>query len=562
MSARYLLAIFGPGSDEQALQNRLAILAEERDMRIDQFGSAILLSGRTEPARIGAARALIGCFAELDEPSTDLLLSAPYVRADELPWGDFLHIAFDRAGDWDLCRDPAGGVPAYWHRSGRAVLVSGCARLIGAATGIRPAPNLSALASCLRYPDIRQPATAVAGMHELLPGRRLTVTADLQLRESHYWSPVGAATRMTSSALPADDIAALVAQTAIRAVAPFASQPGPLLLQLSGGADSSLLAAALHRAAIPFSALNVWTPAAEGDERHHAERVASALGIPLAFAQTRAERIDPTRPSACHLPRPTRRLFARDIDQLTQAAAEALRATVILSGGGGDNVFAALAPGLATADAWRGKGIAAAWRTARHEATITRSDIWAIIGEAMRQRGSGPLPDDRFLANVGDIGRPVHPWLADAASLPRGKFAHIEALVVIQNYLDAFDMPAVPTRFPLLCRPMLETCLAIPTWQWVEGGRDRAPARRAFAESLPRSVTTRRGKGGYQLFATDIFERHRPQLRELLMDGFLAGERLLDRSALEAWFAGGDVPTDNRMLSLVAAETWARHWFT
>ncbi|MCP2835015.1 asparagine synthase-related protein, partial [Salmonella enterica] len=53
------------------------------------------------------------------------------------------------------------------------------------------------------------------------------------------------------------------------------------LLQLSGGLDSSILAAVLHEMGTPFRAVTLATRDAEGDERRFARAVAGHLGIPL-----------------------------------------------------------------------------------------------------------------------------------------------------------------------------------------------------------------------------------------------------------------------------------------
>jgi hypothetical protein len=54
-----------------------------------------------------------------------------------------------------------------------------------------------------------------------------------------------------------------------------------------------------------------------------------------------------------------------------------------------------------------------------------------------------------------------------------------------------------------------------------------------------------------------------PFLREMILDGVLVKERIIDRVALEPYLEGNK-PTNHRVLlpfmSCIAAEVWARKW--
>ena len=76
---------------------------------------------------------------------------------------------------------------------------------------------------------------------------------------------------------------------------------------------------------------------------------------------------------------------------------------------------------------------------------------------------------------------------------------------------------------PLVSQPVMEACLAIPSWQWREGGFDRAVAREAFRKDLPDLIAWRRGKGGPDGFTAPDRRSFPPAIRERLLDGLLAG---------------------------------------
>jgi asparagine synthase (glutamine-hydrolysing) len=158
----------------------------------------------------------------------------------------------------------------------------------------------------------------------------------------------------------------------------------------------------------------------------------------------------------------------------------------------------------------------------------------------------------------------THPWLdAPADALP-GKAAHVAMLTRIQGTIDGFSrLEAPPQINPLLSQPIVEACLRIPTWQWCEGGQNRAVARLAFREDLPPRIVNRRSKGGPDSFAFDVIEANRALLREQLLEGVLAQRGLLDLKALEncldarRWIQRDDYV---RLSALAEAEAWVRHW--
>jgi asparagine synthase (glutamine-hydrolysing) len=201
----------------------------------------------------------------------------------------------------------------------------------------------------------------------------------------------------------------------------------------------------------------------------------------------------------------------------------------------------------------------------------TGCTVFDAIGQAWRlARGPPdyrvrPTPlflDAQFVAGLGPAEL-WHPWLdARTGALP-GKAAHIAAILRVQPNIEASRGYYQPVLSPLLSQPIVETCLAIPSWQWREGGRDRSLARLAFASDLPPLILDRRVKGTPGRFAALLLDHFRAAIGERLLGGQLAAHRIIDRAALEQVLRGHRPVPDLeriRILELVNAEAWIAHW--
>jgi asparagine synthase (glutamine-hydrolysing) len=112
-------------------------------------------------------------------------------------------------------------------------------------------------------------------------------------------------------------------------------------------------------------------------------------------------------------------------------------------------------------------------------------------------------------------------------------------------------------------QPIIETCLSVPSWEWRAGGRDRSLARRAFAKDLPPIILDRRVKGTPGRFAARLLDHFRGPIRERVLGGRLAANRIVDVPALEKALAGDRPVADLervRILEIVNAEAWIDHW--
>lgn len=484
-------------------------------------------------------------------------------------WGNY--VAFLASGDrCDVLRAPLGTLPCLHVALRGAVVVSSDMDLLVASGLYSPAVDWDQVVQSLAFRDLRARQTCLEGVGDLRGGQRLAAGPEGAVRQD-LWSPW----QFVSGGAAADDIEAMAEDLGAVVRGCVAAQSAPFerpLVMLSGGLDSSIVAACLaggHRA----SALNLVTAEASGDERAYARAVAGALKMPLAERGRDVARIDPACSPARRLPRPSVRMFLQESMRLARDVAVETGARAIVNGGGGDNVFCSLQSSAPVADRLRVEGPGrGAIETARAVSLLAPARMSEVLADAVRRAWLGKpafrLRSDRSLLGAGVSDRIVsdrpHSWLEVPRGALPGRAMHVYLIAAAQGYVECLDpLDPLPTLVPLLSQPVVERCLAIPTWRWFEAGRNRAVARRAFARALPREVIERRSKGTPDAFVAQIFETHRPALREILAEGQLARRGLVDRDALLAAIddprpAYGD--RFRRVLEFADVEVWAGGW--
>lgn len=486
------------------------------------------------------------------------------VGATSARWGNFLTFTAGLRGLLEVERAPLTGMPLYWAPVGDGTLLFSHLEL-GTAAGLSLAPDWNFVAHSLAYRNRRSARTGIAGVSELLPGTRLRC-ADADHYVDLRWSPwtFAATTHEPCSVEAAEHLRDM----AIACTGQWGRGRGGILLELSGGLDSSIIAVALSAAGVSFEAVTVATVSADGDERRFARDVAAASSVRLAEALHDDTDIDLAKPPALLTPRPAAQNILRGFDRAIARAASGADAS-LWSGIGGDNIFHysnSVAPALDVLQR-HGAGMQLA-RTIGDIARVTGTHWWHVARHVWR-RGRRPRNaclwprDEDFAAAAALPEEPfAHPWDMGRASALPGARQHVEALLRISDFLDR------PERWhdrdivtPLLSQPLVELCLAMPSRLWVEGGRDRALARRAFGADLPPSVATRRTKGRLQTMCASAFRRDRNLLRPLLLEGRLAAADLLDRRAIEEHLARPGVDEDFayfRLMELADLELWVR----
>jgi asparagine synthase (glutamine-hydrolysing) len=132
---------------------------------------------------------------------------------------------------------------------------------------------------------------------------------------------------------------------------------------------------------------------------------------------------------------------------------------------------------------------------------------------------------------------------------------------VVNRHRPIARLESAPQHHPLLSQPLMETCLQIPTYLLLRGGRERGLAREAFADRVPAQILRRRDKGSIVSHATEMLRQSEPFVRELLMDGVLAGAGVIVPKELEPYIVHGQPFREEHLMPLlacIAAEVWVR----
>lgn len=557
--------------------DRIAALPEPMTVRDD---GTMLCATIGSPLLAGPEGFIVGTLFDrrfprsiqsLDPVELQQIASSSGQRLIDGYWGSYVAILTNGDDAVHVVRAPFGELPCYWvERDGIVALASDPDLLI--ATGLlRPALAWDAMIRELAWSDLRRDETCLSGLMGLRGGERLSIDLESGTRLEPLWSPwqFRASVEQRDTASHAE----IIRRTTQACVAARASTFEHVLLLLSGGLDSSIVAACLAAGRTPFSLATMTTFDPLGDELDYGRCVAKVVRHPLHERLREVGRIDPERSTAARLPRPAGRLFEQESARIATEAGRGTGAQAIFTGGGGDNVFCSLKSAAPAADRLLVAGPGRAFLdTAREISRLAPASlaqvIWRAVGRTLpNARRSPTQPDRSFLsgdavAAIGDDAQ--HPWLSTPRRARPGQAAHIKLLAYAESFQQGFDPQAdLPMIVPLLGQPLVEACLAIPSWAWIAEGRNRVVARRAFAADLPERIILRRSKGTPDSFVAEIYERYRSRLRERVLGGLLAEQRIIDVSAVREAFdhAGSLVPGSyRRLLRLADAENWARTW--
>lgn len=482
-------------------------------------------------------------------------------------WGDYVAISADMDGARvSTFRAPSGGIHAFRARADGVQFVASHIELFCDIEIIKPSIDWEFVAHHLTFSHLHGRATGIAGIDEILPGESAVEAGAASERHVRWspWSFTVPERRVEDFGEAARHLREVVGHAVTALIEPGAK----VALELSGGLDSSIVAAALAAEGRSAVGINLVTPGGDGDERDYARAVSATTRIRLIEAEIDGE-IDLTEVEPRIEARPGMLAMLRLADRSLGEVGRKEGVSAFVNGTGGDCVFCSLGSSAPVADKLRAHGIGAGLvRTTRDVARVHDSNFWTVARMAARRaRPFRPAPtwprNHRFLKQELLPPEPaVHHWLDAPRDTLDGPRAHVHAILASTAHLDGYGRHAIaPSLFPLLAQPVVEACLAIPSWLWVAGGRDRAVARAAFLAELPAIVAERRSKGAMDAFCARIFDLNRARLRPFLLDGLIANAGLLDRAAIAAYLAR---PFTNRdrdfyhLFPIIDTELWAR----
>ena len=482
-------------------------------------------------------------------------------------WGDFVAIHRSADGSTRFLHSPCGNINLYYLAcdDGLLLIASDSAILLALAKR-RRSLNWAAIAHNLVWDDLSPPETCIEAVHEIRWGeaghwRHGRVSVET------IWNP-WRYTEAQASISTSEEAVALVRQKLFESIGARRALAGKLTIDLSGGLDSSIIAAACAKTGSEPACINLYDPDTEGDERRFARCVADHLQLRLIEAIPSAEKVNLDICARAHLPRPYVRSFVQAFDRAALQAASNFGATGFLNGGGGDSVFCHLQSSAPVVDALKsGSRAPSAVRVANEVARTAQCSIWEVARRAGRKifrasptgrlipNGEFLLPECRDLAETLSSNLPI----PSEQPLP-GKIEQVHGIFRALYNLNGFSRSDhMDGIFPLLSQPLVEACLRIPTWMCVGEGRNRLIARRAMASELPPMAMWRTSKGGLGRLQRDIVRTKREQIRAKLLDGQLSSQGLIDRSAIEDELKDDTsyrIENIYRLMRLCDIETW------
>lgn len=517
----------------------------------------------------------------------DLVLRA-YARWGEdcLPrlLGDFTFALWDAAKRALLCARDALGVRSLY------VAVTAdtfrCASEPHALFGdprLAARPSFSAMASYLAGEYTETAETLWEGVSAVGPGTALVVREGATRVLTHWRLDPERRVRHADERAYAEQFRAVFAAS-VRA---RLRRVGPVLAQVSGGLDSSAVAAAAcselggaSSAAAHLGLVRVVFPGLACDESAYSQAVAAHLGLPIAS-------VDGCAPSALQVPRspapdvpfdPTLRVLEPML-----ALARGRGARVMLSGVGGDQLMQpgphdgaallrrgelgdALAWSRAESPSLRGalRSLLAQTTTALlpHEA-LTRlrrarhpaSARWPLLSPRAQQAAMAQL-EAAEAARARVATDPQIAWFCSAISASPSTSL---ALALLDR---TGQRGGVELRHPFLDRRVVELLLALPMEQRAALGENKRVLRHAMAGRLPPSVLARRDKASFDCYVRRLMaEEHPDALRQLFRDSRLEAAGVVDGERVRAAFSGpGAEPSATAAVSLVALELWLRNF--
>lgn len=490
-------------------------------------------------------------------------------------WGRY--VAFIEAGpsSFLVVRDPSGALPCFrMQHAGVQVVFSWLEDVLGRMPSVvLPSVDWECLAAHIASGELTGHPTSLSGVSQILPGEGI----HLGTRDGaagFLWSPSEQAS-LAPIADPAQASEAL-REAVRRCVLAWASCYESILLRLSGGVDSLILACCLSEqdTRTRVICLNYHSPGSDSDERPYAR---------LAAARAQRELVEIERDASFRLeqvldvartPSPMNylgRFGARTDAEL----AAAVGAPAVFTGAGGDQLFLEFAQWWPAADYLRLHGPDSGFMAAAMDAArLGKVSVWRAarlaLGDRFRRRppplhAARPwaLATDAVWETMRHPRRFLHPAHADVSSLPIGKLMQVQQVTHFGGYYDPYQREAAPELVnPLLSQPLIELVLRIPTYVLTLGGRGRGLARLAFAQDLPPEIVRRRSKGGLQEQITTILTRNLAFARQVLLDGELVRRGLIDRSRLERALAGGPgaVGRVGEIHMYIGVEAWLQRW--
>lgn len=451
-----------------------------------------------------------------------------------------------RARRVTLIRDPIGDRSVYYHPGAERLIAASEEQAVLAAPEVDRGADLEFMARHLAVAEPTGGRTFFAGVRELLPGHRLTVGPGGVTTERWWQADPVPALRHLRPAECAERFRELLA----RAVSARLRGTGPLIHQLSGGLDSTSVAALAAAGGARLSALSwVFDEVVECDEREYIEPLLERYPTiePVHLVCDRAVAFEDLERWPCNPNAPEETPF-RPLVEAFYREAEGRGARVMLSGLYGDHLF------LGGERWWLDLLGAGEWRAAATEGLsqarelgparfLKRYAARPLLPRRWRERRAARRTTPWLTPRGRELVAAGEPWPPSAAAAER-PHQHRRVLSLLSARAtvgEQFHLRShgIDLRNPYRDRRLIEFMLAVPSFLLEREGRTKEVLRLAMRGLVPDEILDRRGKNSFaglyrrgmtaerrrRLWAR--LERHAPWWRELVDRRWL-GEVLWD----------------------------------
>jgi asparagine synthase (glutamine-hydrolysing) len=474
--------------------------------------------------------------------------------------GMFAFAVWDRRDrELTLVRDRLGIKPMVYGETGPLFLFGSDLRALRRHPDCPAAIDRDAAASFLSRNYVAAPNTIYRGLSKLEPGCILRYRPGGAVRVEAYWRLGDSDDASGPAALGEDDVVAALDPLLSDAVGRSMVSDVPVGVLLSGGVDSSAVASLMQEnSPRPIHSFSIGFTQASHDESVAAKAVARHLGTDhTEWIASPKDALDLVPRIVDWFDEPF--ADASQIPSFMVAAMARKQVTVVLSGDGGDEVFAGYNRYL-WADRW-GRRLSRLPRAVRSALagvlSWPRPAVWdaatVLWSPGRRPRGLADKIGKAAMALTCDDADAVHDritthWLEPPviggrirsarhdppATHPIRRMQYRDTMDYLPNDIltkvDRTGMAAsVEARVPLLDHRVVEFAWRLPVERNIAGGVSKRLLRRVLYKRVPQALVDRPKTG----FAPPLAEWLRGPLRDWAED-LLSGDRLSRQGLVDA----------------------------
>jgi asparagine synthase (glutamine-hydrolysing) len=486
-----------------------------------------------------------------------------------------------------LARDRMGVKPLYLAETPRGLAFASEVKSLVAGGLVRPSLDPVAAEQFMAWGYVPGSRTLFAGVRKLAPASYLVVEDGRIAAEREYWDPWTPPVESIGNSWEEDRetlLALLRKATRDRMISDV-----PLGVMLSGGLDSSLIAALMAEASdLPIQTFSVgFAEDGAANELDDARRVGSRLGADHHELETSAADHPELLDQALrHLEEPIADLSCIGLLLLSELARESV--TVALSGQGADELLggyrkhqiawagdrlAGFGPVRGAARELGRLGAPESTRSRGLRALTTADPVERMLAmsRVVQARERLALFTPEFLIDGGEdeIAAPIRAQVTDRRTSALAETLHIDTrTALVDNMLLYFDKMSMArsleVRVPFMDHDLVAYCYALPDSRKVRRGNRKELLKRAARGLVDDEIIEKKKRGFFHAaLGTWLNSQRDGPIEETLRDPRVAARglyRLEEVDDLLRIAGEGGKKADQRLFCLFLLERWMGEW--